>query len=1088
MSIVLIMPGQLHSKDLFIRDLIPVDIHTTTYRLSASPIMKYSETIYADSILLYPPHDYQISYLEGIITVRDGLRSVYLIAEYTLIPDHLLSDHYRYQSFAWDQLPTNLPRMAPWFMFPEDGKLTLSGIKTFALTLSDDQAVDIKQSLLLNLSGELSPNVIVEARLSDNQSKLSPEGDTRELSSLDEVYFKVFGRGYELALGDLEWGFRDTRFINYHTKFEGINVWYNDLHAAQFAYSANNGKTSLQKLNIVDGKQGPYYLRATGFQQNFIVIAGSERIHLDGNLLERGTDYSIDYAEGSIMFRRLVSSTNSVYVRFQYSDEYYKQTMFLNSSEIRLAEKLRLRHSMIVQKDDKNSPLQYNFSTADIDSLRTAGDNVVWGQGVFEVEPGTGMYRRLFNDDGIAYYDYAPGDSTAIYLIYFSYVGQGLGDYEEFYSGRFRYVGMGLGRWLPQKCLIPPVLRSNNGLRLSYQSEYWETAVEALYSTNDKSTLSKLDDGDNDSIMFYASGRWKPDHDVIRPIVDLDFESRAAHSFLFADDTNRELDYDLYQLEPTDSLAFYQFRSSVALGTWFNWTPKFMVRYRKVRGYMESQTYRFLSRSTQGKHYPAFDLRNTISLQDYSDGSISRIQFHQANSSWNYRALLLRLSYLYDSIKYHNRNSNSGSRFIRFSPMIGWSARGAWHSQFTYTHDQSDKLAADWQTNRTSYTFSLNQLISTQLHQLNLDASRKIIDTVDLSEPAADADRSAGRNSFDLIRFRSYHNLLKNALTLLANYQLNNSEFFPRIRELEYIGSGMGLYDSTGVYNHNGDYDYTYITSETGILSTEIHTQINLYLKPSFISRSAFLRRINSDVMISATEQNSKRNDWKILLYLPQSVFNDSTTIYGRQAFQQTLWLDLITGKVTANAQFGFTRSLDQRYQSYSRSTSRQTSLEMELRQFRNHSYRVRFDHDLDTDTRYNSEIDRSDFSVQTQRNFPPLTIVQIDLELGVESGRNTVNDDTYDLHIIGLRPSIRSTIMQKYRIHSSLYLSRVERRGSSFLQFMPDKRQGYHANWNLSTHYRLNNFSSLSAEYSGNSFPKAQTQHQLKLEFKAEI
>jgi len=1081
-------PIKASSTDLFKQEVMAIDLQGSSYQLSGYPIMNYSETVYADSVRLIKGRDYTIDYRSGLLTLNERVVAGNLFVDYLLIPENVLVPLYQYQPFDVTDSTRVVTRRAPWQFLPEDGRLMISGIKTFALTLSDEQTLDIKQSLFLNLSGELSPEVNIEARLSDSQSQLSPEGDTRELSSLDDVYFKIFGRRYEIALGNLEWGIKDTRFINYHSKFEGINLWYDHHHAAQFAYSANNGKQASIRLFIIDGKQGPYYLRATEFQQNFIIIAGSERIYLDGVLLERGSDYSIDYAEGSVMFRRLVSSTNRINVRFQYSDERYKQSMFINSSELRFGDRLRLRHNMILQRDDRQSPLQYDFSPADLDSLRQTGDNAVWGQGVFDVGTEMGIYKKMFTTEGFEFYEYAPDDTASVYLIHFSFVGLGNGDYVEFSSGKYRFIGIGQGSWLPQKRLIPPVLRSNSGIRLTYETEVWETGLEALYSVNDKNTYSILDDDDNQNVLLYGYGTWKPEFDRIRPVLSIDLESRTAQPYLFADVTGVDTDFDLYQLPSADSLAYYQIQTGARLYTWFDWTPELMWRHRNARNHFDANSIRFVSRSKQWRYLPSLDLRNTFSAQKFEDGRRSELHFHRVNGLWVYKALALRMDYLYDSILYTSSDQRHGTRLVMYNPSFGIGDARRWQTKLGFQHDQRDGMLGHWERNRESERWTINQLISTPAHQLNLDASRKIIRNYLDSDQSDLEETNTNETSFNLANLRSYHHFLRQALTIFCNYNLNQTEFFPRIRELEYVGAGLGLYDSTGVYVQNGDYDYIYITAETGILSTEINAHANIYFKPSNLSPSPLWRRIHTDIMISATEQNNDREDWKVMFLYPGTAFNDSTTIYGKQNYQQTLWLDLITGKLNAMFQFSVSRSLDRRYQSLSRTSSTERLMELVLRQVRGYNFRLRVENSFETDTRFNSQIDNYNLSLQIQRNINPLTQIQLDIEGGMETGKNTISDDEFDLFSIGVRPSVRSTFMQKYRISSSLSLSYNQRSGASFLNFLPEKRQGVIGSWNLSALYRLNSYTSASIEYTGNSFPNDETQHQLKIEFKAEI
>jgi hypothetical protein len=77
---------------------------------------------------------------------------------------------------------------------------------------------------------------------------------------------------------------------------------------------------------------------------------------------------------------------------------------------------------------------------------------------------------------------------------------------------------------------------------------------------------------------------------------------------------------------------------------------------------------------------------------------------------------------------------------------------------------------------------------------------------------------------------------------------------------------------------------------------------------------------------------------------------------------------------------------------------------------------------------------------------------------------------------------------MQKYRVTASLGMGYNDRKGSDYLSFLPEKRQGFFVDGNISTNYRINDFSSLSLEYKANKYPKNKASHNLKLEFRAEL
>ena len=268
------------------------------YHISSSPIINGSENVYADSLLLLPGKDYQIDYKRGILKLKNFPEASSLKVDYILVPSSLTQKYYLYEvREPSDSLFTSITPPKPLWQSTYSN-LLVSGSKTFALTFSEEEAFDLKQSLYVNLNGELGQNVNIAAQLSDSQSKLTPEGDSKELSNLDKVFIRVYGKQYEIAMGDLDWQFDGTRYINYKTTIEGLNAWYGKRHFIQAGYTASSGKPASVKVNIIDGKQGPYYLNPTGYQSTYLIIAGSEKIYCDGKLLERGTDYYIDYSEG----------------------------------------------------------------------------------------------------------------------------------------------------------------------------------------------------------------------------------------------------------------------------------------------------------------------------------------------------------------------------------------------------------------------------------------------------------------------------------------------------------------------------------------------------------------------------------------------------------------------------------------------------------------------------------------------------------------------------------------------------------------------------------------------------------------------
>ena len=1070
---------RLSAQNLFHSQHLELRAEQESYQLGAHPIIVGSETVQADSLALTKGVDYQLDYRTGKLHLLSIPPTDYLYIEYILVPPELRDPLFRYQvREPSDSLFSSLKRTrTPWWS--EDAKLLINGSKTFAITFSDDDAFDLKQSLYVNLSGELAQNVNISAQLSDSQSKLTPEGDSKELSSLDQVFIRVFGRQYEIAMGDLSWKFDDTRYIDYSTTFEGINAWYRDRHFAQAGFSASGGKRAFSVLTIIDGKQGPYFLSATPYQTTHLIIAGSEQIYLDGRLLERGLDYYIDYSEGSVMFRTLVVSSNSVNAYYQYSDEYYKQSTYFNSSRLQILPQLNLSHHFIHQADAKNNPLLYEFSASDLDSLRLAGDSEVWGNGIVEVEPGTGSYLRRLSDTGIEYYEYADQDSSANYIIYFSFVGSGNGDYEQYSSGKYRYLGPGLGAWIPAKRLVAPVKRSNFDLGLAWSGENLMMGVEGIYTANDRNTLSSLDDADNRSGILHAHTRLQSSSDPQQSWVQLDYEQRFSDSYLFSQYYDPQAEYDFAAIASADSLEQNQLSLNLGTRVWTSWQPELMLRYKKIAGLYRQRAVRFLSRSAAYGVLPALNLRSTLAALDFSDTlrSDGLMQYHEIGSNWDRNWLKARLQLNYNSLEYEQADlMNPGNRYYKVNPSLGIGNQRVSYSDLSFSFDRSELQTDGWQQLSNSQTYALKHTTSTLNHNVSLDFTHRRVERPGEENPLT---------NYDLINLRNNHYLLKQSVIFNGNYVLNQTEFYPRIKELEYVGSGLGLYDSTGVYTPEGDYDYVYIVSDTGKLSSEINAQLSLYLKPGLVVPS--LRRLHGDVMVQATEQTTQSDDWKRYVFYPGSVYNEDT-IFGKQLLTQRLWLDLMTNRITANLGLELDRSLDNRYQSQSRTYGVLKSVGLDLKQFQGNNYSLKYEHDSDSDSRYQSDIVRQSLLLLLQRNLSTFSIFTLDLTAAREEGKSQQSSDDYKLTSLGAKPGLRGTWNRQGRAAASIGVQHNNREGSGFLSFLPEKRAGWLLNWSLSAIYRLNNFSSASLEYSGNSYPGQDARHQLKLEFKAEL
>jgi len=399
-------------------------------------------------------------------------------------------------------------------------RLTRSGSLVRGFEAGTNRDLTLNSGFRLQMSGKLTSDLDVVAALTDENTPLQPEGTTETLQELDRIFIELRSPKAAATLGDLSLGYSSGSFGRLNRKLRGALASYADSGAGssgrvEAGGATVRGKYVRNEFTGRDGVQGPYRLSGKNNESPVIVIAGTERVYIDGAEMVRGqlNDYTIDYGLGEITFMsgRRITFASRIAVEFEYTDRRYSRDLLGGQGSFSAGDGRWTIGGMVVQeKDDGNSLADITLTDADREILRAAGDSpaATARSGVDSVGAGNGRYElrdtlvffpRLGVTVDTTILVFNPSDTArALYLATFTAVGADSGDYEKISTGHYRYAGPGRGRYAPLRFLPMPERHSFADVDLRGRlTDALAVTGEYAASSFDRNTFSGLGDGDN---------------------------------------------------------------------------------------------------------------------------------------------------------------------------------------------------------------------------------------------------------------------------------------------------------------------------------------------------------------------------------------------------------------------------------------------------------------------------------------------------------------------------------------------------------------------------------------------------------------
>ena len=912
-------------------------------------------------------------------------------------------------------------------------KIVSSGLLSRGFTVGTTKDFSLNSGLRLEMSGKLSDEIEIYAMLTDENTPIQPEGNTETLDELDKVFIQLKHKNVTGIFGDIDYKNSVGEFGKIQRKLKGFQADFTYENSnASLVFASERGKYTRNTFTGIDGVQGPYRLLGENNERNIVIVAGSERVFIDGIELKRGenNDYTVNYATAELFFTssRMITSSSRISIEFEYSDRQYQRNYFgVNTDVSFYKDDLKIFVNYFQETDDQDNPLDISLDDNEREILRNAGADKYAAviNGASLAEPDSlgkivGSYTKvdtLIAGEQYSYYKYLPGEESSNYNVVFSFVGESKGDYIRNGLGNYQFVGIKNGSYLPIRFLPLPVSKQMANILLETNPyKNLEIKLELAGSIFDANRFSEIDDGKNNGFARRIEVNYLPSQ---IKIADNNL-GKVGFSFFdrFRDNNFNPLD----RIDDVEFSRYYNLPDNIVgnehlTETTFSYAPWENIglttsygRYRKGEDFSSD-------RYQSEVKFTGDDLYNLDYHLDYVTTQLMNINsdWLRQNGSTFYRLgnIKLELNYEAEDKKEYTSSSDSLSAnslsLFELNPKINLISVAGINIVVNYSFRQeSFPVEGNMEHASNAYTkgLGLNYRTNKIYSDFNLAMRKK---------EYSDLFKGKGFTNNETVLIKSQDNV-----TIGDNF-IRGSLFYEAATEKNSrmekvflrVPQGTGNYKYLGDLNNNGiteenefepslyDGDYIITTYPTDELFPVVDLKFNTrwiidfkkhFTKNNFVSK--MLKPISTETSWRLAENSRETDISKIYLLNLLYFLKDSTTIRGTNSFMQDFFLFKNKRDFSLRLRYLQQRGLNEYSSGIEKSYLRERSLKLRLgliKEILNQTEYVNKNDIVDAPVFSNRNRQVVNNEISTDFSFRPYT--ELELGLKIISGES---DDYY--------------------------------------------------------------------------------------------